>query len=109
MSKARQKGTRGENFFLATLRTLFGEQVERAPLKGIQDRGDYVGVPWLHEAKNTAAPMFLQWARQARRKVGLGADWVILWKGDLRLADYEPLVVMPLHTYEDLVLGVIGR
>jgi hypothetical protein len=102
MSKARAKGTVGENFFLARLRLLFGPQVERAPLKGIQDRGDYTGVPWLHEAKNTAKPLFQAWARVCRAKAGNA--WTLLWKGDMRKDDGQPLVLMPLPMYEALVI-----
>ena len=116
MSKARAKGTAGENFFLEHLRALFGEQVERAPLKGIDDYGDYVNVPWLHEAKNTKKPLFQKWARICEEKVlrrekaegraglgrSLGWDWVILWKGDLRKQE-GPYVLMPLKKYEQLV------
>jgi hypothetical protein len=103
MSKARAKGTVGENFFLARLRLLFGPQVERAPLKGIQDRGDYTGVPWLHEAKNTAKPLFQAWARICTVKAGNA--WVLLWKGDMRKPDGQPLVLMPLPMYEALVIA----
>jgi hypothetical protein len=100
MSKARAKGTVGENFFLAKLRAVFGPQVERAPLKGIQDQGDFTGVPWLHESKNTKKPLFLQWAMTASKK---SDNWVILWKGDLRTAGNGPYVLMPLHVYLGLV------
>lgn len=102
MSRARAKGTRGENFFLDRLRTLFGPTVERAPLKGTLDQGDFVNVPWLHEAKNTTKPLFLAWARTATGKAG--TNWVILWKGDLRRGD-GPYVLMPLDRYEALVRG----
>lgn len=101
MSKSRSKGTTGENFFLGRLRALFGDQVERAPLKGTLDMGDYTGVPWLHEAKNTAKPLFQLWARKCQDKA---IHWVILWKGDLRTKDGGPYVLMPLHTYESLVM-----
>ena len=107
MSKARAKGTAGENYFLLTLRHLFGETlVERAPLKGVDDYGDYTGVPWLHEAKNTKKPLFLKWARVCEEKVRRrwpkgGWDWVILWKGDLRKGE-GPYVLMPLQKYEQL-------
>ncbi len=106
VNPSRNKGTRGENHFLPMLRILFGEQVERAPLKGVLDHGDYTGVPWLHEAKHTHRPLFQQWARVANRKAGI--DWVILWKGDTRLADagQGPLVCMPLAKYVDLVQGL---
>ena len=97
MSAARQKGTAGEIFFLTYLRELFGPQVERAPLKGTLDHGDYVGVPFLVEAKNTAKPLFQQWARICKKK----ADWrwTLLWKGDRRTEDGEPLVLMPFEMW----------
>ena len=100
MSKARAKGTAGENFFLLHLRELFGPQVERAPLKGIADYGDFTGVPWLHEAKNTAKPLFQAWARVCTKKAGL--NWVLLWKGDLRKQE-GPYVLMPMAKYQQLV------
>jgi hypothetical protein len=114
MSKARAKGTRGENFFLPKIRKVFypnlpaedqlpdgsDHPIQRAPLKGVQDRGDFTGVPWLHEAKHTLAPHFMEWARMATKKAD---NWVILWKGDLRKAGNGPYVLMPLHVYLGLV------
>lgn len=99
---SRSKGTKGENFFLPYLRQLFGPQVERAPLKGTNDYGDYVGVPYLVEAKSTTKPLFLLWARTCKRKAG--DAWVLLWTGDRRTEDGEPLVVMPLSAYMILEL-----
>jgi hypothetical protein len=103
MSKARAKGTAGENYFLGRLRVLFGLQVERAPLKGTLDRGDFTGVPWLHESKNTKRPLFMEWARTAAKKAADGR-WVILWKGDLRKGE-GPYVLMPLDLYEELAIA----
>lgn len=101
MSKARAKGTAGENFFLARLRIIFGSWVERAPLKGVLDAGDFTGVPWLHESKSTQKPLFQQWARVCEKK---SRDWVILWKGDLRVTSGNgPYVLMPMHMYELLI------
>ena len=101
MSAARAKGTQGENFFLGFLRVLFGDGVERAPLKGTADYGDFTGVPWLHEAKNTKKPLFLKWAAICEAKAG--KDWVLLWKGDLRARGNGPYVLMPLEKYMTLV------
>lgn len=111
MSRARAKGTVGENFFLRRLRRLFyplrdptddeTSPIQRAPLKGVNDMGDFVGVPWLHEAKNTARPLFQQWAATCEAKAP--GNWVLLWKGDMRTKNGAPLVLMPLEFYESLV------
>lgn len=105
MSQARQKGTAGENFFLAGLRRVFGSHVERAPLKGVHDDGDYIGVPWQHEAKSTKKPLFQAWARKAHAK---STPWVILWKGDQRRNDpgEGPLAVMPYRLYLELLAEI---
>lgn len=95
MSASRAKGTKGENWFLPGLRWLWGDSVERAPLKGVQDNGDYVGVPYQIEAKSTKKPLFLEWARKATSK---SWPWVILWKGDLRKSE-GPYVLMPYEFY----------
>lgn len=101
MSKARAKGTGWETEWLPQLQILFGPQVDRAPLKGIQDKGDFVGVPWLHEAKNTIRPNFLEWARTATKKAGNA--WVIGWHGDRRKPGNGPYILMPIELYEQLV------
>lgn len=100
MSKARVKGTSWEVELLPRLRLLFGSHVERAPLKGTADKGDFTGVPWLVEAKNTIRPNFLEWARTARKKVG-DRFWVV-WKGDRRTPGNGPYVLMPLELAEEL-------
>jgi hypothetical protein len=99
MSKARAKGTSWEVELLPLLREVFGPHVERAPLKGIQDKGDFVGVPWLHEAKKTDQPRFLLWAKTNAKK---SPRWAILWSGDRRRGD-GPFVMLPLDQYLDLV------
>lgn len=98
MSKARAKGTGFEVELLPLLRAAFGPQVERAPLKGILDKGDFTGVPWLHEAKKTDVPHFLQWAKTCNKK---HARWAILWSGDRRRGD-GPFVMLPLDFYLEL-------
>jgi hypothetical protein len=103
MSKARAKGTQGENFFLGHLRELFGSHVERAPLKGTLDYGDFVNVPFLCESKHTQKPLFQQWARVCEKKTS-GGRWVVLWKGDLRTTSGNgPYVLMPLTLFKALV------
>lgn len=105
---SRKKGTEGENFFLPGLRNLFYPGVphdDDHPLQRLDiGHGDFLGVPWLHEAKNTAKPLFQKWARNCEGKAG--DKWVILWKGDLRKSSGEgPYVLMPLAHYEHLVRG----
>lgn len=97
----RQKGTKWETELLPRLRSLFGNSVHRAPLRGTHDYGDFVGVPWLHEAKSTKVPKFLEWARTAKLKAG-DAHWCVLWHGDRR-KDEGPFVLMPIELYEKLV------
>lgn len=106
MSKQRQKGTGWETELLPHLRAAFGDQVERAPLKGVQDKGDFVGVPFLVEAKKTEVPRFLDWARTARKKVGAGQWWSIVWSGDRRKGE-GPYVLLPLDMF--LTLAECGE
>lgn len=91
MSKARDKGTAGENYFLEFLRVIW-PTAERAPLKGVQDKGDFVGVPLLVEAKHTKTILIPEWVRKARTKAE--GRWVLVWKGDTRTRDGKPLMVM---------------
>jgi hypothetical protein len=105
MSKQRAKGTGWEVELLPHLRTVFGSQVERAPLKGVQDKGDFVGVPYLIEAKKTEVPRFLDWARTARKKVGAGNWWAIIWSGDRRKGE-GPYVLLPLGMFLTLAEGL---
>jgi hypothetical protein len=99
---SRAKGTKWEVDLLPHLQGLFGPGVDRAPLKGTYDYGDFLNVPWLHEAKSSIKPLFQAWARIAERKAG--DAWVVLWKGDLRTKSGNgPYVLMPLKFYELLV------
>lgn len=100
MSKARQKGTSWEVELVPLLRDLFGPQVERAPLKGTQDRGDFTGTPMLVEAKNTQKPLFQAWARTCAKKA---PRWVVIWKGDRRRSDpgEGPFVLQPLSQWQE--------
>jgi hypothetical protein len=110
MSRSREIGTRGENYFLEILRALFGNHVERAPLKGIKDHGDFVNVPWLHESKArssgaTSRPLWNTWADVAKKKTTEDPRpwrWVVMWKGDLRQKQ-GPYVLMSSAFYQELV------
>ncbi len=98
----RKKGTSWETKLVEPLRKLFGPQVSRSALAGINDYGDFVGVPWLHEAKNTAKPLFQAWARICEAKAGKA--WALIWKGDVRVRTGNgPYVVMPYEMYDLLV------
>lgn len=93
MSVQRQKGTGWESELLPLLRLAFGPQVERAPLKGTNDAGDFTGTPFQVEAKKTDVPHFLQWGKTATKKTG--NRWWVVWSGDRRKGD-GPFVQMPL-------------
>lgn len=100
MSKARSKGTSWESELLPLLRETFGPQVERAPLRGINDLGDFTGLPGdlILEAKKTDVPHYLQWAKICNKKA---KRWAILWSGDRRRGD-GPFVMLPLDHYLEL-------
>lgn len=110
MSAARQKGTEWESRLLPLLRALFypdlDVDLEDHPLSragttlGCNDRGDFLGVPWPHEAKKTDVPHFLQWAKVLEKKSP--GRWTILWSGDQRRKD-GPFVMLPLDFYLQLV------
>lgn len=91
MSKAKQKGTAFETALLPMLRKIFGRQVDRAPMRGGLDKGDFDGVPLLVEAKSHKSPRFVEWARVAEEKSP--GKWAIIWKGDLRKKDSPGTVV----------------
>lgn len=108
----RQKGTKYETALLPDLRNAFGDQVERAPLKGQGDKGDFTGVPFPCEAKNTNVPHFVEWARTTAGKCApdgplAPARWIVLWSGgDARKKGYPgELVLMP----KKFALELLGR
>lgn len=103
---SKRKGTEGENFFLRRLRNLFYPGFahdDKHPIQRLDiGKGDFHGVPWLMEAKNTLRPNFQSWARKCEAKAG--DSWWILWKGDLRRGSGQgPYVMMPLTQAERLV------
>lgn len=103
---ARSKGTSWEVELLPLLRSVFGEHVERSPLKGTADDGDFTGCDGLLvEAKKTDVPHFLQWAKTAAKKRPDG-DWRIVWSGDRRKGD-GPYVLLPLGEWA--YLEFLGR
>lgn len=101
MSVQRAKGSGWETELLDLLRPVFGPQVNRAPLRGTQDFGDFNGLPegLLLEAKKTDVPHYLQWGKTCTKKAG--NFWAILWSGDRRRSD-GPFVLLPLSYYLEL-------
>lgn len=101
---SRKKGSHWEVELLEKIRVIWPD-AERAPLKGIQDFGDFVNVGGLLiEAKKTDAPHFLQWGKAATRKATAG--WRIAWAGDRRRGD-GPYGLLPLD--ELLQLEFLAR
>lgn len=96
MSRARQKGTGWEVELLPLLRDTFGPQVDRAPLRGTADHGDFLGLPGtlLVEAKKTDVPHYLAWAKTCQKKEP--DNWMIVWSGDRRKGD-GPFAMLPLE------------
>jgi hypothetical protein len=92
---SRRKGSGYEVELLPDIQTIW-PHADRAPLKGINDWGDFTGVPLLIEAKKTDAPHFLQWAKGATKKAG--QRWRIVWAGDRRRGD-GPYVLMPYEAW----------
>lgn len=97
---ARRKGSGWEVRLLDPLRRVW-PSAERAPLKGVNDYGDFVNVDGLLlEAKCTDVPHFLKWAKIAAAKTG-GNGWRIIWSGDQRRKD-GPFVLLPLTDWLEL-------
>jgi hypothetical protein len=109
MSASRAKGTRGENYFLGPLRRIFGDHVDRSPLRGIHDFGDFTGTGGLLvESKHTLKPLFQQWARICEKKAG--KRWVLLYKGDTRTSTGNgPYALMPLDLFEEMASTWVER
>lgn len=104
MSKSRAKGTAWETELLVHLRDTFGPDVHRAPLRGTQDAGDFVGTPVLVEAKSTKVTKFLEWARVAAAALKFhptASSYVIVWHGDRRRGE-GPYALMPLAYWLEL-------
>lgn len=100
---ARSKGTTWESELLLRLRRMWGPDVHRAPLRGVKDDGDFVGTPFLCEAKSTSRPNFLEWARKCEEK--RPKRWAIFWHGDRRKPGSGPYVLIPLELLEEEIWG----
>lgn len=104
---SKKKGTVYETALLEFLRLIFGKQVERAPLKGTNDDGDFINVPVPIEAKNTKVLKLPEWARRLnliaeRHQPG---KWALFWSGgDRRRKDCPgELMIVPARFGRDLL------
>lgn len=80
MSKARAKGTHGENGVVGYLKENGFPHAERRALAGINDKGDVAGIPNIViEVKNHATYKFPQWLRETRVEAeNASADFGVL-------------------------------
>ncbi len=93
---SRDKGTRNENRIRDTWLKPIWPDAERQALKGINDYGDFINVPWLIEAKwrKKLGGEIFKWAETARVKAnwneghhGLPKDslpWAVVFTQDKR-------------------------
>lgn len=83
MSRAKQKGTRGENAVVDALRRAGFVHAERRALAGTLDKGDVLGVPgWVFEVKahDSYAGKLGEWLGELQReKVNAGAEFGVVW------------------------------
>lgn len=109
MGKSTAKGTRYENHVLSKLREVWPE-AERSPKKGVDDYGDFVGVPLLVEAKwrkTSRSWRIAKWVETAmlkrvRAKEDPKRGWAIALAEDKRSGIPIDLVVVPLDDWLEL-------
>lgn len=108
MSKARRKGTDYENYLRDKYLSRVFPNVDRAPLRGVNDRGDFDGVGYyVMEAKKRNRWDLPSWIettaeKAARDEPGLEHLWMVWFAGDKRKGrNRDDYVVMPavLATY----------
>lgn len=114
------RGYHGECRWLPFMQRIFGPYVDLsrrhklAGTTGVMDRGDFcfadgssLGV--IAEAKDTATPLFLEWAERAEAQAAkhdLGHRWFVMWKGDLRRKRRSgPYVLMSADFAEELLMS----
>lgn len=109
MSKARQKGTQYENHVRDTYLRGIWPDVERSPLMGTYDWGDFINTSgWCIEARNRARWDIPGWIRGIygrfrTRKAALQTPWCIVFKADKRSDLKEDYVVAPAWLFFELV------
>ena len=100
MNPSKAKGTRWESRLLPHLQTVF-PYAERAPLRGTQDRGDFVHTgPFTVEAKNCKALDLAGWIDEARAEARrAGGLWPVVVFPRRSHATERAYVVMELETW----------
>ena len=83
MSRAKAKGTRGENAVVEALRRAGFIHAERRALAGTLDKGDILGIPgWVFEVKahDSYAGKLAEWLGELEReKANASADYGVVW------------------------------
>lgn len=113
MSRARQTGTDYENHILETyLRPIF-PYADRAPLRGIHDKGDFINTgPTLFEAKKRKTWRLPEWIKKtAPKATDHLRHWVIVFAADKRAAAplNQDFIVCTAEHYFHLLSIVNGR
>lgn len=102
-SPGTKKGTTFENHIRDTYLRPIWPKAERAPKRGIMDRGDFDHCNgYIVEAKHRKRWDIGEWIRTVLRKQQRhdpAAPWVIVFAGDKRTAINMDLVVMPAEQY----------
>lgn len=101
------KGTGFENHLIEAYLRRIWPSVSRAPLRGIRDFGDFVGVgDWFIEAKKWDRWDLPKWIRDIQRKIARNGNgshpWLLFFAGDKRkgLGD---LVAMPAEQFTSIM------
>lgn len=106
MSRQRAKGTTWEVELQRLLSITWKNIARRGTTLGANDDGDYLNCDGvIIEAKKVDRPRFLEWARDTRTKADKAGHhrWVVMWAGDRRTTNGQPLAVMPLDYALDLI------
>lgn len=117
MSKQRQKGTGFENHIRDEYLAGIWPDVERSPLKGKADYGDFINVEGIMiEARNRKTWAIPAWIRQAYDRIQLkhGPNahktkehpWIIVYKGDKRGVLTEDYATVPAWYLFELIRRV---
>ena len=107
----RQKGTGYENHTRDKYLEEIWPQAERAPLKGINDFGDFINVDgWLIEARNRKTWALPAWIRGVYKKLeridrNKQDKWMLIFKADKRGDLSDDYVLMSASQAFSLIQG----